>query len=796
MPTREAASAPFWGRQRDLDAILAVAAEAESGAGRVLLLHGDAGVGKSTLLRHVSRQLAEEGRFFVLRYQSIANGGNFVEGIDRFLGTLGRPRADVEAAAREFMRRHQADDEPEVQRLTELLRPSGQGGDPAARQQAAFALSVRTIRRIAQRRPVQLTMDDIALAGSVGTAFLEHFLFEVSFEPFPVLIACTWRDSDNNPGFLRGLARSDRYEGRDRVTLPVGPLNQGEVVQGLVDGFGLDRAGAARIATRSGGNPLFARLLVDAGAEGEPTGKLPERLKGMLQASLDSALRESHDPKRTRRLLELLATFGNRIELALLERVPGLDPHIDLEDTVDELVDAGLLAELGAGASSSLIFTHGLHRDAVLETTTARRQRRLHAQAASVLQGWAAAGGPRLAVRIARHLEAAAESGALNAWLAAMDEEAGRGDALSAVQCGVRALRSLPERDARRDALAVELGRLQSETGDLDGAEALLRPLIDRADVHLAMAAGEVLAGVLENRADARPWTALLEQLEPIASRGGPDERRAWQRCAAIWFNAMGKPREAAKAAKAALDGAPAGHETRIAAQRLAFSCMVLGQPAEARAAAELAMAHAGEHPDHRARALRALGTVEFHAGNIDAARRHLGESLELVRTSGRSARVPLALMDRAMVELRAGDIDGAREGLREAARAARASGVGWVEVRAGFREMLCDLLQGRTEGVRQRVDLLLPDGGGASLGHLVRVRGAFLAWLALRDGRPEDALIELKPSEPLERSPALPEVAWLCEALAHAFRQLGRPEAERFDAVALGLWRRCGQPD
>ena len=794
MPTREAASAPFWGRQRDLDRIAALVAEAEGGAGRVLLLHGDAGVGKSTLLRHVSRQLAEEGRFFVLRYQSIANGGNFVEGIDRFLGTLGRPREDVEAAAREFMRRHQAEDELEVQRLTELLRPIG-GGDPAERQQAAFALSVRTLRRIAQRRPLLLTMDDIALAGAVGAAYLEHFLFEVSFEPFPALIACTWRDSDANPPFLRALARSDRSEGRDRVTLQLGPLAQGEILQGLVESHGIDRSGAARIATRSGGNPLFARLLLDAGAHGQDTDVLPERLKGMLQASLDTALRDASEPKRSRRLLELLATLGTRVELDLLHRVPGFDDPADLEDTIDELVDAGLLAELGLGDSASLVFTHGLHREAVRETTTPRRQRRLHGQAASILDAWSRDGGPSVAARIARHHDAAGDvDAAREAWMRAVEEEAGRGDALTAVHCGVMALACLPDGDTRRDALSVELGRLRAETGDADGAEALLRPLIRGDDAAVSMAAGEVLAGVLENRADARDWTALLEELEPVAARGGPDERRAWQRCAAIWFNAMGRPIEAAKAARAALDGAPPGHETRLAAQRLTFACLVLGQPAEARSAAELAMAHAGDSPDHRARALRALGTVDLNAGRIESARALLGESLELVRTSGRSARVPLALMDCALVELRADDVDAARAGLREAARAARASGVGWVEHRAAFRELLCDLRQGRTEGVGQRVEALLPVGQKDALGQISRIRGPILAWLALREGRVDDALAALEPAEPFERSPALPEVAWLCEALAHAFAQLGRPEAARFDAVARSIWQRCGE--
>lgn len=782
-----AASGPFWGRGQELDRLEAVAREVESGQGRAVLLHGDAGVGKTALLRTFALHMAEAGRFTLLRYQCIDNGGNFVEGLDRFLGTLGRPRQDVVAAAREFLERHGEPDELEVARMSELLRPdSGGARDP----QAAFALCVRVMRRIARHRPVLFLMDDVALAGASAISFLSFCLFEVAYEAFPLLIGVTWRDSDSTPTFEQGLARSDRFEGSSRLTWPLEPLAQGTLMLGLRDAADLPRTEAAALASRAGGNPLYARLLLEARAEGT---EIPSRLQGLLEANQKSRLQRARAPDRARRLLEAVAVLGARVEVALITAFMEGDPRAaDLEDDLDDLVELGLLVEPAHGDEAVLVFPHGLHRDVVLETTLPRRARRLHKRAAEVTARWGAACKRNVGARVAAHLEAAGDTDHVpEAWLAASRDERARGDVSRAADLASRALASLPPGDERAAEANLLLGELLVEAGAGERARPILEALLDSP---LALPAGEALAHLLEVRGQGLALARLLARLAPAARSAEPKRRRAWQRLRAAWLNSSGRFVEAIAQSKEALDGVT-GWEGVLAAEQLAFAHRLAGEPQAALQAAGLAMQHA-ENDDDRARAHRAAGLVHVWTGDLPRARRHLEEAAELLRRTGRTERLSRVLLDLASSDLVALDFAAARQSLAEASRTARAAGDVWSEHAAAVRGVYADLLDGRVEGLRDRVDALLPRAAATGLRFFLETQAPLRCWLDIAEGRVAAGFDHLAAIPRLDAWPALPDAAWLMEGIGRALESRGNTRAGDFFDLAAFYWTRCGNAD
>ena len=778
------ASGPFWGRRKELDRLEAVAREVEAGQGRAVLLHGDAGVGKTTLLRTFALSMAEAGRFTLLRYQCVDNGGNFVEGVDRFLGTIGRSREDVVIAAREFLERHGEKDEDEVGRMADLLRPSsGTPSDP----QSAFALCVRVMRRLARHRPVLFLIDDAALAGASAISFLSFCLFEAAYEAFPLMIGVTWRDSDSTPTFERGLARSDRFEGAARLTLPLEPLAQGTLMLGLRETAELPRREAAALASRAGGNPLFARLLLEARGEGA---ELPSRLRGLLEANQKSRLQRSRAPDRARRLLEVVAVLGSRVEVALIAAFAKDDPReADLEDDLDDLVELGLLVEPAHGEDAVLVFPHGLHRDVVLETTLPRRARRLHRQAAAVTRSWGAETGRSVGARVAAHLEAAGQKDLVaDAWLQASRDERARGDVGRAAELVGRALQALPPKDERRQAAKLLLGELLVEAGAGDRAEPILEGLLETP---LALPAGEALAHLLEVRGRGLALARLLARLAPAARAAEPERLRAFQRLRAAWLNGSGRYVDAIAQAKEAL-GTETGWQAVLAAEQLAFAHRLAGEPQAALQAASLAMRHS-ENDDDRARSHRAAGLVYVWTGDLVRARRHLTEAAELLRRTGRTMRLSRTLLDLASADLIELDFAAARLSLAEAGRTARAAGDVWSEHAAAVRGVYADLLDGRVEGLRDRVEDLLPRAAATGLRFFLEAQAPLRCWLDIAEGRVAAGFEHLAAIPRLDAWPALPDAAWLMEGIGRALESRGNTRAADFFELAALYWSRCG---
>jgi hypothetical protein len=633
------------GRHAERAALEALAQRAESGEGIVCVVTGEAGVGKSALLESVAVELNEAGRYFVLRGRSAPGGGvasALGAAIEDWLGTRGLGTEGALAIVRASLSRTGAADDEDVTELMALLRPE-RGAAPDARR--ASATFVRALRRLAQERPVMAVLDDLD-PGAGTAAFLEIMLFELELEPFACFVGVPVRTVRPTDALHATLARTAQSEGRRRHVVKLGPIAPEALAAYLERAHRLSPHVADRVARRAEGNPLFAAHLaamedwqsVDALAKTPlavtTSADLPSPLRALLEASLAERLGRVASRERAERLLENVAILGARVDLDLLGSFVDEAQRGMLDDDLDALIDAGILADAGR---DEVAFEHRLLRDAVLESIAPRRRRRLHATAAALRE---ARGRPEELGAIGEHWAAAGESGkAAEAWLRAHEAAERARDGERAVHWGRHALSALSADDARRAPLTLAVGRALRNDAQLGEAEALLSPLFDSADADTALQALEVLAEIAQEKHEMARWAALIERGRERLGTAGRRGRGALLRADAFFANMHREFDRALASSEEALALSDEPWDLFSATRRFTFACLSRARTADARAQWAATLARLEEHGGalvHEARAL--ASEVDMNTGHAETALEPARELVDLYRRSGRMA--------------------------------------------------------------------------------------------------------------------------------------------------------------
>ncbi len=617
------------GRGTELELVGSLLDRACRGHGQLLVVEGEAGIGKSALLAACAVRCRQAGAL-VLAGTGDELGATrpFAPLLDAF-ASAPEGRAAVVAVRRLLV----ADREGPVSPLET---------GPGPRSMAIDEVVVQ-VEELCMVSPVALLVDDLHWADGATMAALASLVRHAA--DLPLLVAVALRPVPSRPeldALRAAVARTGR--GAPTTTVDVGPLSREEVGALASTLVGATVGPDLRpVLDRCGGNPLLVvellswlraadRLTERDGAVDATATRLDEL--GLPPTFADTVLHRMADlDDDVRTLASVAALLGSRFTLGDLTAVTGRSAA-DLLPVVQTLVEARLVVDDG----SALSYRHDLLREAVASALPPSVRTGLHREIASALQ---AAGAPT--VRVAEQLALGAPPGSAEAVavLRAAAAEVVHQDPTAAVGLLRRALELCRPSDPEHDLLVAQLVDALSWSGRVNEAQAtaeavLSRPVSAEAEIGLRSAVSRSLL-LLGRPADALPHEELLVTLSRSLGRSTAWTLAESAVCRLFALDLDGALREAVDAVAEAEAG---GGEEAAAILGLcvqAFGGVTLGDSARATDLATEAVRRAdatpgGEghrmHPHlFRGIALQSLGrpadaTVSFDRG------RTLGESL------------------------------------------------------------------------------------------------------------------------------------------------------------------------
>src|SRR5271167_3256651 len=661
---------PLVGRDEEVELLIRRWQQAKSGEGRVVLISGEPGIGKSRLTAALSEHIGSEPhtrlRYFCSPHHQDSALYPFIARLERAAGfarddtveeKLGKLRALLAPGAR---------DDDDIALLNELLSLPSSAAElnlsPQRKREKLFEALLSQLAAEARQRPVLVVFEDAHWIDPTSRELLDLIVDRVRH--LPVLLAITFRPEFQPP-----------WGGRSHVTsLALNRLGErdGEaLVQTLAGNAALAPEIVAEIVERTDGVPLFVEELTKAVLESAAQGdrvaavlattslaalSVPATLHASLMARLD---RLGAIPKE---IAQIGAVLGREFAYELIEPV-AQRPEKELQAGLDQLGDAGLLFCRGAPPHATYLFKHALVQDAAYSTLLRGRRQELHARVAAALEAHFADLVERQPELLAHHLSAAGDTErAVDQWLKAGRHAAARLGYLEAIahfERGLSLLNSLPEspiRHGREIELQLALGFcLFTAKGAVAAKPAYARAL------ELAESSGEpqqrfeALYGVWQSTRDTvsggiAAAGPLSERLLRMAEREGDDGLRlqAHHSGWTTWLHAgdPAKTREHADAGRLLYDPEKhashrlvyGGHDPGVCAQLSgAWAESLLGYPDKALAsiAKGLALAEQIAHPFTLGFALLFSSQVYLNRREPERALRHL-EAAEVVAAEQR----------------------------------------------------------------------------------------------------------------------------------------------------------------
>ncbi len=360
--------------------------DSDAAGGRVVLLAGDAGIGKTTLSAELARRVHDAGaivlagrspRETVVPYQP------FLEALRHW--ALNAFVADLRAYTREYG--------PELARLIPELRrrvpdlPPPPQDEPETERYRLFEAVVGLLTELSRSAPVLLVLDDLQWADRPTLLLLRHLARATN--PARLLILVAYRSAERGDTFTNALTELRRDRLASELDIKgLGESETAELVRARA-GEAPARAFARALYEETEGNPFFVeeiiRHLIEAGVRvGSASASelqrfgLPEGVKQVI------AFRLMRLEAPAAELLRVAAVIGRDVDAALLERVVVLTEDEFLA-AVDETIGAVLLVESDDGPGSYL-FTHALIRETLYESMSATRRARIHKRVGEAIE--------------------------------------------------------------------------------------------------------------------------------------------------------------------------------------------------------------------------------------------------------------------------------------------------------------------------------------------------------------------------------------------------------------------------
>jgi len=532
--TLRSGTTPLVGRDEEIELLLRRWTQAKAGRGRVVLISGDPGVGKSRLAATLAERIADQPRARLRYFCSPHHQDSALYPvISQMERAAGFAHADGPAARLAKLQALLAATAPPIEDVALIAElhalPSADIAPPLEptpqrKKEKTFEALLRQVDGLSRQQPVLMVFDDIHWIDPSSRELLDRTIERVA--DWPVLLLAMFRPEFLPPWIGQPhvttltLTRLDR---RDTAALVANVAGNASLPPEIVEG----------ITERADGVPLFVEELtksvLESGAQApaslsslpHPALSVPATLHASLIARLDRLGPAAKDVAQTS------AAIGREFEYGLLAFVADLTEP-ELRDALDRLTNSGLLFVRGTPPEASYIFKHALVRDAAYGTSLRSRRLLLHGRIVTTLEDRfpeIVAAQPAL---LAQHCAAAelAEK-AVAYWLkAGRHALAGSAmtEAIAQLRKGLAVLAGLPDGPWRRQqeldlqialgaALSASKGYSAADVGESLARARTLSEQIDRPERPLPLIVRFTFHSV---RAEHRLALSVGEQFEQI----------------------------------------------------------------------------------------------------------------------------------------------------------------------------------------------------------------------------------------------------------------------------------------
>ncbi len=590
---------PFVGREAELRSLAEAYEQAERGDGRVCLIQGEAGIGKSRLVRQFRESLRARPHTWLESFCSPFETNKPFAPVMNLLGDSfiigGRESVQERLAALEIglaaagFRVEEA--LPLIAEMLDLPTPAHYPplvSPPEQKRRRLIATLAQWVFALAEMQPLVMVLEDVHWADPSTLDFHQAVIERSAVMPMMLIytarpeFAASWPAADHH--FHIEVRKLDGRETRDMARV---------AARGAFD----DRT-AELVAQRTDGVPLFveelARVVAERGGGNEPVG-IPATLEGSLMARIDRL-------GAAKEVAQVASVIGREFPYGVLREIAGWDDFA-LAGALDQIVAAELISVDGEGPRASYLFKHGLVRDAAYNSLLRSRRRDLHRAVAEALRKKFPQLAESLPETLAYHLEEAGETeAAVAAWRDAGDRSASRGALSEASNHYARALKVLfnePQslkRDQREMVLRIALGSVYTATKGLASRE--VEEVYQRArELGERVGGGKnsILLGLWQTylgRGELAAAQSLAERRLELARGEGAPLSLCWSHYAlGATLMHRGRLAEAIENLKSAVEYCQGGDSARrpldagpLAMSYLAVALMLSGRADEARA--------------------------------------------------------------------------------------------------------------------------------------------------------------------------------------------------------------------
>jgi class 3 adenylate cyclase/predicted ATPase len=450
------------GREHELGLLLERWTLAKGGEGQVVVLSGEAGIGKSRMVQALREHVRDQPHFH-LRYQCSSYHSNsafypIVHRLERAAGFSAEDTADVKLDRLENLVALTAEDIGAVAPCFAALL-SVPGDDrygplelsPQQLRTRLIEMLIDQLLALGRQRPVLFVLEDAHWIDPTTEDLVGEIMPLIADKTVFMLI--TYRPSYAPP-----------WAGHPHLTSVV--LNrlgrkQGAEIVRSVGGATLKEAVVERIIARAGGVPLYVeeitKSVVEAVASGEE-GQAEDRIPATLQGSLVARLDRLGDAKE---IAQMGAVIGREFSYALLAAIAETF-GVEVDAGLDRLVRSELALRRGTPPNATFTFKHALVQDAAYKTLLRSRRAQVHRRIAEVLENRfpdTAETEPEL---LAHHYtEAGLTEPAVIHWQRAGKrafERSANAEAVSHLTTALALLATMPEsRDRDRSELALQI---------------------------------------------------------------------------------------------------------------------------------------------------------------------------------------------------------------------------------------------------------------------------------------------------------------------------------------------------